>query len=1059
MPDLDFNIEKFLEQPVFKRILEQGQYNYLSQLLLDKDVSEEGTQISLIRYSHLLLNYQLSQKKELESNDFHQERFDEAYHLLKSVNINSFGKEFGDLWGIEGIDNTLLYYFYVAITGLISNNNIKVRIDLKRYETNSFEDFEKWDLRILKAIFRALILLIRKDGDKNDVKNSLEIIEQLKQEQDKFEENYLVDTDKRSQVGKALNLVGLYHICKILTETASYLLQGYDYDQNLVTLIRKHSKYARETLSSTPRLQSTVYLIELACILLRNNSIWHRTSGLGANIKNLCDKLSEQNIIDLLPSQQSALGENLLDPYSSVTVVQMPTSAGKTLLAEFSILQTKALEPNSKIVYVVPTRALMNQTLSQLREDFSGLKNEISIEKSSGAIEVDPTENEFLKSEIDVLVTTPEKLDLLIRKKHPITNDLTKVIIDEAHNIRDGERGARLELLLSIVKKEKPNAQFLLLSPFLPNAEVLKDWLAEDKDAISPIKVDWKPADKIFIGLKELTNDFRIRFLHSAYDKGWLESGEPKKFEYHKDIELSSDTNKNSKTRLLEYSSQKFAKADKSILYLCWGKRTSDKRAKFIASNINTKKSSEKIDLVKKYINEEYGEDNTLSGILEKGVTTHHAGLTDDVKRLVEYLIKEREIQHICATTTVAQGINFPISTVFFDSFLKGRQNRNVHWTQKRLSINEFRNISGRAGRTLVDNVGTIIIPFNSKKNRDDYAEYYLSKDAEEISSALLDLILSYEEIIKAFGEENNSYDRAKIFEKHESLSSLVQYLIHLLNVSDDEYYSNELDDLFRDSLGFKLLEGDDKKEKFLRICRTLYNDLNNRTSKSVLKYADKTGFSVPSVLEIMNAKKDNEQISNNESWKSDTLFKADNDYLTSKIEVIGHLREVKLGTESDEAPFNPKLIANILKGWVQGENLSNLSKLHPTFSNDDDRLNNFVTYLTQTVFKSSWGLSALEGIVNSTESEDIAENSHIPSMVYYGVDKESAVPLRVMGAPRGIASNLSSIIYSDQEPKTYQDLRNSIKGFSSKDWDEVRPSNSTLNGKEWKQVTKILMS
>ena len=82
---------------------------------------------------------------------------------------------------------------------------------------------------------------------------------------------------------------------------------------------------------------------------------------------------------------------------------------------------------------------------------------------------------------------------------------------------------------------------------------------------------------------------------------------------------------------------------------------------------------------------------------------------------------------------------------------------------------------------------------------------------------------------------------------------------------------------------------------------------------RQVLKYADKTGFSVPSVLAIMNAKKNAPEIADADTWNPDYLFSSSNDYLAKKIEVIGQLREVKLGTDSYQSKFNPEMVAKVI--------------------------------------------------------------------------------------------------------------------------------------------------
>ena len=58
-----------------------------------------------------------------------------------------------------------------------------------------------------------------------------------------------------------------------------------------------------------------------------------------------------------------------------------------------------------------------------------------------------------------------------------IGRPLTLVVVDEAHTIQYGQRGLKLELLLATINNECVNAQFLLLTPFIPNAREVARWL------------------------------------------------------------------------------------------------------------------------------------------------------------------------------------------------------------------------------------------------------------------------------------------------------------------------------------------------------------------------------------------------------------------------------------------------------------------------------------------------------------------------------------------------------------------------------------------------------
>ena len=333
----------------------------------------------------------------------------------------------------------------------------------------------------------------------------------------------------------------------------------------------------------------------------------------------MCEKLATNGIIELLPSQQKAMADNLFNVAANATVLQMPTSAGKTLMAEFNILITKSLRRDAKIVYVVPSRALVNQVYYDLCSDLSGL--DIDVEKTSSATEIDPTENDFLiADDIDVLVSTPEKLDLLIKRNHHSVEDVSLFIIDEAHTIENGSRGAKLELLLAMLHRERPTSKFMLLSPFLPDDNnILAEWLGGGHT----VKIDWRPSEKLIIGL-DVKNHKKgckvsMELLPSPFS--------PNIPNIKKIINYNSTLTTNGhKEQILEYSVKQFAETekDKTELILCVGRGSAATTATKIAEGINEDNQSEEVELVRKYMDEEIGESTLFTSLLSKGVTVHH---------------------------------------------------------------------------------------------------------------------------------------------------------------------------------------------------------------------------------------------------------------------------------------------------------------------------------------------------------------------------------------------------------------------------------------------------
>ena len=971
-----------------------------------------------------------------------------AYKLLRTINIssNDCKQGFENVFGIEGIDSETLYYFYLANLALKANQLISIRIDLKEFKPNN--NIDNWKHKLINKTLEAFLLLVRKQNGFTDIREALSIIHKLQEQQSDYETQYLNRFSLTSQVDEAYSLLAFYHLSKALLETANYLISGYDYKGGRIdAVIRQHLDIAKRLSTNNARLLGFLDIFEFGLKTLADNAIWKRTN-LNDKIKKLCRNKAESGLLELLPSQRKALENNLLNIAANAIVLQMPTSAGKTLMAEFNMLITKALIPDAKVVYIVPSRALVNQVYYDLKEDLEPLN--FCIEKTSSAIEIDPVENNFLCSgdNIDILVSTPEKLDLLIRRQHPSVQEVSLFVLDEAHTIQNGERGAKLELLMAILRRERPNAKYMLLSPFIKNSgEVLVDWLGGGNS----IEVDWKPSEKLIFGLdiKKTVrrNECTVEILSTPYNSS-VPMG-VKSFPNPNEI-----TSSGKKDQILETAVKHFAEKNKTFLTLCYGKGTANNRADFIYNIIDRFTIDDDVKLVQKFIEDEVGTATTLSKVLSKGIATHHAGMSDETRLLVEHLIRERKIQYVCATTTIAEGVNFPVSTVFFDDYRKG---------DTLLTANDFWNIAGRAGRTLVDNYGKIILPFNTDTNKNK-AKELIKKSANELVSVLADLFDNADKINEYLQSNDNL--GGLLLEHSAALSPLIQYFVHLLTVGGDSYYVSEVEDLFKDSLEYYLLDTEEKRRKFISICKSIYLHIQsqNNNNLGLLSFADKTGFSVPSVLKIMQGAKNNPELLYITDWGQSNVFNPnDTSNLSEKISVIAQLKETKLGIEHSTQPFNPDLYAKMIISWVKGSKYDVIANMHPSFSiinqtadNREKRITDFVKKMNDIRFKASWGLSALEGIIKGDETE--IHDSLIPSLVYFGVDSDKSLALRMIGIPRALSSTLQNTVDKPLNHYTLDDLRKMVKSFTNSDWDGIKPVNSMLSGPEWKRICEILV-
>lgn len=192
-----------------------------------------------------------------------------------------------------------------------------------------------------------------------------------------------------------------------------------------------------------------------------------------------------KTIKELRPSQSKAVDAGLLD-YKSLLVCT-PTASGKTLIAELAMLKT-VLEKSKKAIYIVPLKALASEKYREFKKKYEGLAQ---IARSIG----DNDLSDSKLHEYDIILTTSEKLDSLLRHKVEWVRDVGCIVIDEIHLLNDPGRGPTLEILLTILRTILKDAQLIGLSATIGNPQELADWL----DA-RLVQDNWRPV-KLYKGL------------------------------------------------------------------------------------------------------------------------------------------------------------------------------------------------------------------------------------------------------------------------------------------------------------------------------------------------------------------------------------------------------------------------------------------------------------------------------------------------------------------------------------------------------------------------------
>ncbi|MEM4475135.1 MAG: DEAD/DEAH box helicase, partial [Fervidicoccaceae archaeon] len=183
-------------------------------------------------------------------------------------------------------------------------------------------------------------------------------------------------------------------------------------------------------------------------------------------------------IVELYPPQEEACRRGIFEGKSIVLAAQ--TASGKSLLAEILAVE-KALRARSKTVYLVPLKALA----SEKHRDFEKYKR-LGVRAALSVGDYD-REDPYLH-EYDVIVTTYEKMDSMLRHKPKWFSSVDLVVIDEVHYLDDPERGPVLESLVARLRARGEGPQIVALSATVGNPEEIGEWL-EAETVVS----DWRP--------------------------------------------------------------------------------------------------------------------------------------------------------------------------------------------------------------------------------------------------------------------------------------------------------------------------------------------------------------------------------------------------------------------------------------------------------------------------------------------------------------------------------------------------------------------------------------
>lgn len=954
----------------------------------------------------------------------------------------------------------IMEVFKIIIFGYLGEHSHYVKSYLLsiKDDVNNITIPEKWDARILYTIFNSLYFLVVKNSWK-DIEKAVENINQLRKEQEEFESNFLNKVREDFQPYRSAEIVSLYHFAKSIELLGIFLIEGNPTD------IENKMEYHFRVASDFAELSQNISLVLLFkyfkefSIKLIRNTIWYNLRGVNhfiSEFNKFIAKRDSKSIQELLyPQKYSIIKGEIFNPAYRSIILSLPTSSGKTLIAEYKILQALNVfkQNGGWVAYVVPTKSLINQIYARFKQDLTSIG--IQVEKASGAVEIDGFEyglidNKGDNTNFDILVTTYEKLDLLIRQGLGTTDKrpLVLTIVDEAHNIGDKNRGLHLEMLLSTIKNDCQEVNFLLLTPDIPNANQIADWLGGERGYTVNLELDWWQPNERVIGaliVDGKRKDYSITLQTLNTVKGSYVISE--KIPIINNI-TEHKKNFNSKIKIVQLTSQHVLNIENPIIILAAKVNETFQIAEYLYNSLIDNVNDEDINLLQKFVKAELGENFPLVQYLDKGIAIHSSAIPDDIRQLIELLMEKGKLKVLVATTTIAQGINFPVSAVIMGSY-------NYPF-QGPMPSRDFWNIAGRVGRVGQHDMGWIGIASKNDKDLKDISEY-VKKASEDLLSQLTDLLQNVQDI--------PNEDFAEWLYRDERWSAVLQYISHLRKqVNDLNQFITQLEQKLQDTLGYRQISDEKRRFLFKRL-----NEYVNTLSLNDADRADSTGFSTITVRQMIG--KLSQYKFSSDDWKKEQLFSENNVTMKNLVGIMLNTYEIRKSLE--DIKFGGKVldqnsISRLIVYWVNGDTISDIAKKLISSGDPNENIKKVSKALYKVITTSaSWGISALQKMPTSGIDWDYLSESekkrflNIPAYIYYGVNTDEAVLMRKANVPRTIAGELG-LKYKEEfgedfRNRNVEDVQSWLLSKTEIDIQTIIPANSPLNANEYIKIWKRL--
>lgn len=754
---------------------------------------------------------------------------------------------------------------------------------------------------------------------------------------------------------------------------------------------------------------------------LADSSIWAvLPPDLPAAVKQAFT-LDQQPILMLWPPQRSLVAHPTLSPLNPATtrlLVSVPTSAGKTLLAQLVICAHTARE-DGDVCYVTPLRSLGREMRQGLRPRLRYLDRRLGADLPDGFGAQDLFGDDSADDEVgtgqlpQVEVMTPERLmNALLQNPQDVLSRFGLFIIDEVHLIAEsGGRGLLLEGLLSLL--DASGARLILLSGVMGNAASLAAWTSTGQADVL-FTDEWRAPRRLHVlmgtekieesrtdipanrrGGKDKTRfDLQARLAvrpTSATERHLVTSKETpigqlvvgpdnKRLTGNGNTSTAYSTTARTATLLLRAG---------SLLMVVSHRATARDAAKVMAAELDEDPRSQGLaDALAARL----GHDHPLVGTVRKGVAYHHAGLPVEVQEAVEDAIRNETIKAVVATSTLTDGVNLPVRTVVIATTEYDGQDPAFRMTAAQLL-----NAVGRAGRAGKESEGWIVLALQKALSGSDFDRLSPTPDELEVRSTVAKPS-ALEALAEAEALVATTRDAILQLTPDVETGGFVNYVWFILHVLDhvpDLASTRTWRDVVERLFAFTQLP-EDLKERWLALADLVANKYEETPPASRRRWAQAgTSLASAAVIEaIAEELADHvQQLGGlDEQTLAETL-----DVLTSQdvYTQLSNLPEAKTYLRFRKSPRGADIEVDtdaVIRDWIAGRTLTELAHTHLTAVPDSAfRLEQMVDVISEGVqHYLSWTVGLLVAQANDillSRLSPVQLFANTAAHLRYGVD------------------------------------------------------------------------